>query len=101
MRFTEPVGPEWINSNTARISGCIYMPAEKIQMVIDENLDDDDPYETYFYADVDENGNFAFENLDLRKFGSGKCDMQIGICCGYDKENNSFENISLRWYRMK
>lgn len=83
---------EQIYSYTARIAGCIHMCVEKIQLCVNDILGDD---KTYFYADVDEKGKFVFENLDLRKFGSGKCDMQIGICCGYDKENNFLTTLFL------
>ena len=76
------------------------MPAEKVQIIIEENLSDEDEFETYFYADVDQNGDFVFPNLDLKRFGNRKCDFHIGIVYGYDKERN-YKVTSKRWYRIK
>ena len=57
------------------------MPAEKIQLHVEENWNDDDDFSTYYYADVNENGDFVFENLDLKKYAGKRCDIRIGISC--------------------
>ena len=99
--FTEPAGAELINANTTRIAGHIHMPAKTIQITLTDNINDDDGFTDYFYADVDENGNFVFEYLDLRKYVKGKWDMRIGICLEYDKENHYYSDTGLRRYRIK
>ena len=99
--FKEPVNGNMITSNTTRISGCIHMPAEKIQIRIEENLNDDDDFETYYLADVDQDGNFVFENLDLKKFAGGKCDMRITIGCKYDPEIKRYTGPTLHTYQLK
>ena len=100
--FTEPANAKMITSNTTRITGRIHMPAEKIQIMIEENLsDEDDPHETYFYADVDEEGNFAFENLNFKKYAGRKCDIHICIGCEFDSSYNRYTGPSLHTYQLK
>ena len=99
--ITEPAGAEQINGNTIRIAGRIHMPAETIQITLTDNINDDDGFTDYLYADVDENGNFAFENLDLKKYVKGKWDMRIGICLEYDKDNHYYYDTGIRQYRIK
>ena len=101
MDLTDPVSVEQINSNTVRIAGRIHMPAEKIKLLVEENLNDDESFETCFYADVNENGEFIFENLNLKKYGGARCDFRIGICYAYEKERDSYTDTSVRWYRIK
>lgn len=99
--FIEPANIEMINGNTTKIAGRIHMPAEKMQITIDENMNDDDDFTSYIYADVDENGYFVFDHLDLKKFGGRKCEISIGICLEYDKEHDYYIDSSMRWYRIK
>ena len=77
------------------------MPAEKIQITLTDNLNDEDGFTRYLYADVDENGNFLFDNLDLREYVNGKWDMKIGICLEYDKENRYYLDTGMRWHRIR
>ncbi len=99
--LTEPAGVEQINLNTTRIAGRIHMPAEKVKIMIEDNINDDDDFSTCYYADVDENGNFIFDHLNFKEYGGIRCDMQIGICYDYDQEKNSYSHTGLRRYRIK
>ena len=101
IEFTEPASLEQVNANTGRISGRIHMPAEKIQITINENLNDDDDFITYLYADVGEDGSFVFENLDLKKYAGRKADFRIGICYEYDTEHGFYHDSALRRYPIK
>ena len=101
MDFMEPSAAELIDSNTTRISGRIHMPAEKIQLYVNENRNDDDDFSFYYYADVNENGEFVFENLDLKKYAGTRCDIQIGICYDYEDELNFYVDTGMRRHRIK
>lgn len=99
--FTEPADAKMITLDTTRIAGRIHMPAEKVQIKIEEYQDDNSYYKTYFYADVDKDGNFVFEDLNFRQFAEGRCDMQICIGSESDWSYNHFGGPSLYTYQLK
>lgn len=99
--FTEPADPRMITLNTTRIAGRIHIPAEKIQIKIEQTQKDDSYYKTFFYADVDVNGNFVFENLNLKQFSKGRCTMHIYIGDEKDWTYNHFGGPSLYVYHLK
>ena len=101
MEYIEPFRIEQVNCSTEKISGRIYMPAEKVQMTIEERISGEDTLTTYIYADVGEDGTFVFDNLDLKKYSGKKSDFKIGICYEYDTEHGYYYDSSLHWYPMK
>ena len=100
--FKEPANPELIRTNTTRISGQIHMPAEKMELIVYEDYHDEEPRrKTHFLADVDENGCFVFEQLDLQKFAGKKCDLSIGIGTEYSEAHKQYTGIYLHSYKLK
>ncbi len=98
--FTEPADPKMITLNTTRIAGRIHMSAEKIEMKIEVAQKDDSYFKTYFYADVDADGNFVFEDLNFRQFSEGRCTMSIYIGSENDWTFNHFGGPSLYVYYL-
>ena len=99
--FMEPSSIELISTNTTKISGRVHMPVEKIQITLDENLNDDDEFKTEYFANVDENGYFVFENLNFKRFAGGKCDLDILMCFEYNEEYKQYTGRFLRSYQLR
>lgn len=101
IEFKEPADAAMITLDTTRIAGQIHMPAEKIEMKIEETEKDGSCYTTNIYADVDGDGNFVFENLDFRQYADGMCDVYLYIGSENDWKHNHFGGPTLYVYRLK
>ncbi len=101
IEITEPVISQ-ISMATKKITGRTHIPGATIRLMLTGDINDEEAILYWRYeAKADENGNFAFENLDFDKLNP-----RLNYYIAFDVKNNDYDTESyrdpgLRWYRIK